>query len=125
LDSTLAEAHAVLGYLRAYYEWDWRAAEREYQRALALQTSNAVAYFSYSRFLASRGRLDEAMVQIRRAVEFDPLSLELATNVALCISFAGHFPEARVSLEETHKTHPDYVLASWGLGLVYDAEGRL
>jgi TolB-like protein len=40
LDQNLAEAHAVLGYLRAYYEWDWRAAAVAYRRALALQPSN-------------------------------------------------------------------------------------
>jgi tetratricopeptide (TPR) repeat protein len=37
LDETLAEAHAASAYIRAYYEWDWRAAEREFRRALELR----------------------------------------------------------------------------------------
>jgi len=61
LDETLAEAHAASAYIRAYYEWDWRAAEQEFRRALELRPNYADAYFSYSRFLASRRRLDEAI----------------------------------------------------------------
>ena len=74
LDETLAEAHAANAYIRAYYEWDWRAAEQEFRRALELRPNYADAYFSYSRFLASRRRLDEAIAQLGRAVELDPLS---------------------------------------------------
>ena len=61
LNKTLAEAHGVNAYIRAYYEWDWRAAEQEFRRALELRPNYADAYFSYSRFLASRRRLDEAI----------------------------------------------------------------
>ena len=78
LDETLAEAHAANAYIRAYYEWDWRAAEQEFRRALELRPNYADAYFSYSRFLASRRRLDEAIAQLGRAVELDPLSLSAA-----------------------------------------------
>ena len=75
LDETLAEAHAVNAYIRAYYEWDWRAAEQEFRRALELRPNYADAYFSYSRFLASRRRFDEAIAQLGHAVELDPLSI--------------------------------------------------
>jgi TolB-like protein len=125
LDSALAEAHALQGYLRAYYEWDWRSAEASYRRALALQPSNALAHFSYSRFLASRNRLDEALAQIRLAARFDPLSLELKANEALLHYFAGRWSEAEAGLSETLKTDSAYSLASWGLALVYEQEGRL
>ena len=125
LDSSLAEAHALQGYLRAYYEWDWQAAEASYRRALALQPSNALAYFSYSRFLASRNRLDEAVAQIRQAARFDPLSLELKANEALLHYFAGRWTEAEAGLRETLRTDSAYSLAGWGLALVYEQEGRL
>ena len=91
LDETLAEAHAANAYIRAYYEWDWRAAEQEFRRALELRPNYADAYFSYSRFLASRRRLDEAIAQLGRAVELDPLSLPLQANRALLDYFAGRY----------------------------------
>jgi serine/threonine protein kinase/tetratricopeptide (TPR) repeat protein len=124
LDETLAEAHATLAYIRAYYEWDWRAAEREFQRALELRPSYADAHFSYARFLASRDRPDEAMTQIRRAVELDPLSLPLKANAALLSYFAGRYDTALVQLRETLRTDSTDVLAKWGMALVAEQQGR-
>jgi eukaryotic-like serine/threonine-protein kinase len=125
LDEDLAEAHAANAYIRAYYEWDWRSAEREFRRAIELRPSYADAYFSYSRFLASRRRLDEAIAQLARAVELDPLSLELRANRALLDYFAGRYDEAERRLKEVLQTDSTDVLATWGLGLVAEQQGRL
>jgi serine/threonine protein kinase/tetratricopeptide (TPR) repeat protein len=125
LDETLAEAHAANAYIRAYYEWDWRTAEQEFRRALELQPNYADAYFSYSRFLASRRRLDEAIAQLGRAVELDPLSLSLRTNRALLDYFAGRYDQADSLLREVLKSDSTDVLAKWGLALVAEQQGRL
>ena len=124
LDETLAEAHAANAYIRAYYEWDWRAAEQEFRRALELQPNYADAYFSYSRFLASRRRLDEAIAQLGRAVELDPLSLSLQANRALLDYFAGRYDRADSLLREVLKSDSTDVLAQWGLALVAEQQGR-
>ena len=124
LDESLAEAHAANAYIRAYYEWDWRSAEREFRRAIELRPSYADAYFSYSRFLASRRRMDEAIAQLARAVELDPLSLELRTNRALLDYFGGRYDEAEPKLKEVLETDSTDVLARWGLGLVAEQLGR-
>jgi serine/threonine-protein kinase len=125
LDETLAEAHAANAYIRAYYEWDWRAAEQEFKRALELRPNYADAYFSYSRFLASRRRFDEAIAQLGRAVELDPLSLELQTNRALLDYFAGRYDGADSRLREVLKSDSTDVLARWGLALVAEQQGKL
>ncbi len=125
LDETLAEAHAANAYIRAYYEWDWRAAEREFRRALELRPNYADAYFSYSRFLASRRRLDEAIAQLGRAVELDPLSLPLQANRALLDYFAGRYDEADSRLREILKSDSTNALGKWGLALVAEQQGRL
>jgi serine/threonine-protein kinase len=125
LDETLAEAHAATAYIRAYYEWDWRAAEQEFRRALELRPNYADAYFSYSRFLASRRRLDEAIAQLGRAVELDPLSLQLQTNRSLLDYFAGRYDEAEHGLREVLKSDSSDALAKWGLALVAEQQGRL
>jgi serine/threonine-protein kinase len=125
LDESLAEAHAVNAYIRAYYEWDWRTAEQEYRRALELRPNYADAYFSYSRFLASRRRLDEAIAQIGRAVELDPLSLALQANRALLDYFAGRYDEADRRLKEVLTRDSADVLAKWGSALVAEQQGRV
>ncbi|OLC69144.1 MAG: hypothetical protein AUH78_24580, partial [Gemmatimonadetes bacterium 13_1_40CM_4_69_8] len=124
LDETLAEAHAATGYIRAYYEWDWRAAEQEFRRALELRPNYTDAYFSYSRFLASRRRLDEAIAQLDRAVELDPLSLSLQANRALLDYFAGRYDVAASRLREILKSDSTDALVKWGLALVVEQQGR-
>jgi eukaryotic-like serine/threonine-protein kinase len=124
LDETLAEAHAANAYIRAYYEWDWRSAEQEFRRALELRPNDADAYFSYSRFLASRRRLDEAIAQLGRAVELDPLSLPLQANRALLDYFAGRYDEAGTRLRKILKSDSTDALAKWGLALVAEQQGR-
>ncbi len=120
IDEKLAEAHASLAYIRAYYEWDWTAAEREFRRALELQPSYADAHFSYSRFLAARGRLEEAMTEIRRARELDPMSASLKANTALLSYFGGRYDQALAELLEMRKLDPKLPLVHWGIGLVYE-----
>jgi TolB-like protein/Tfp pilus assembly protein PilF len=124
LDETLAEAHAANGYIRAYYEWDWRAAELEFKRALELRPNYADAYFSYSRFLASRGRLDEAVAQLGHALELDPMSTDLPGNVALLDYFAGRYDVAGSRLNAILKSDSTNSLAQWGLALVDEQQGR-
>jgi eukaryotic-like serine/threonine-protein kinase len=125
LDESLAEAHAVNGYIRAYHEWDWRGAEQSFRRAIELRPSYADAHFSYSRFLASRGRLDEAIAQIDRAVALDPLSLLLQANRALLDYFAGRYAEAEQGLLKVRARDSSDVTAAWGLALVAQQLGRV
>jgi serine/threonine-protein kinase len=124
LDESLAEAHAVNGYIRAYYEWDWRAAEQEFRRALELQPNYADAYFSYSRFLASRRRLDEAIAQLSHAVELDPLSVSLQANRALLDYFAGRYDDAATRLRDLLRQDSTDLTVKWGLALVQEQQGQ-
>ena len=122
-DEGLAEAHASLAYIHAYYEWDWTAAEREFRRALELRPSYADAHFSYSRFLAAAGRMDEAVGEIRRAQDLDPRSLSLKANQALLSYFAGRYDDALKGLLDLRELDPSLSLVHWGIGLTYQQKG--
>jgi eukaryotic-like serine/threonine-protein kinase len=124
LDEGLPEAHASLGYIRAYYEWDWAAAEREFRRALDLRPSFADAHFSYSRFLAASGRMQEAVAEIKRAEDLDPRSLDLNANAALLSYFQGRFDEALTQLLAIKQADPALPVAHWGIGLSHEQKGR-
>jgi TolB-like protein/Tfp pilus assembly protein PilF len=73
LDEGLAEAHAVYGYFLRLYDWDWDASETEFNRAIELNASDASAHHHYSRLLEIMGRLEEGLVEARKALELDPL----------------------------------------------------
>ena len=106
--------------MRAYYEWDWAAAEREFQRAIALRPSAAGVHFSYSRFLASTGRHAEAMSELKRAQAQDPLSLGLKANEGMVLYFAGEYDQAIQRLRGTLELDSTQAVAHWGLGMALE-----
>ncbi|MDQ5845564.1 MAG: protein kinase, partial [Acidobacteriota bacterium] len=74
LDDSLAEAHTTFGAITMFYNLDWATAEREYQRAIALNPNYALTYELYSYLLNATGRMDEGIRMVTRALEADPLS---------------------------------------------------
>ena len=67
LDETLADAHCALGFVKAHYEYDWPAAEREFCRAIELEPNDAYAYLFYSNsYLSPLGHHDEAIAEMRK-----------------------------------------------------------
>src|SRR6266403_4131114 len=72
LNPGLAEAHALLGRVLKK-QFQWADAEAQYQQALALNPNNSAAHLEYANWLASHGRVDEALAWSRRARELDPL----------------------------------------------------
>src|SRR5688572_20437503 len=75
LDERLAEAHAALGLIKTSYEWDWPGAEQEYRRAIELNPNYETAHQWYAEYLSGLGRHQEAITEIRRAKEINPVSL--------------------------------------------------
>ena len=73
LDKDLAEAHAVAGLLAFWYEWDWEAAGRSFDRALSLNPGDAMSHGQRGLFYLNRRKFDEAIREIKKALELDPL----------------------------------------------------
>jgi serine/threonine-protein kinase len=74
LDEGLADAHYAMADIKYHYDWDWPAVETELKRAIELNPNHAFAYELYGRYLLSMGRPQEAIVQLKKALGFDPLS---------------------------------------------------
>jgi tetratricopeptide (TPR) repeat protein len=94
LDGSLAEPHASLGLLAMNYDWDWPTSEREHRRAIELNPNYATAHHWYAEYLAAVGRFDEALTEINRAHELDPLSLILNTDVGKILYFGRNNDQA-------------------------------
>jgi serine/threonine protein kinase/tetratricopeptide (TPR) repeat protein len=74
-DDSLAEAHASLGMIHMWYEWNWKAAEREFLRAIELNQGLPLPHIYYNLLLVQTGRSDEAEVEVCQALANDPLSV--------------------------------------------------
>jgi tetratricopeptide (TPR) repeat protein len=93
LDDTLADPHTSLGHLRLH-EFNWRAAEQEFTRAIELNPSYAAAHYYYGNLLAALGRTDEAVAEGRRVLEIDPMSANARQNLAFLLHLGQRYEEA-------------------------------
>lgn len=75
LDAETPEAYAALGTIKRIYDWDWPGAEHDFRRAIELNLNYARAHLGYALLLSCLGRSDEALVEIKRAMEIDQLVL--------------------------------------------------
>ena len=125
LDDTLAEAHTSLAFVYWHYDWNWPAAEKEFQRALQLNPSYPTAHHWYAFYLVSQGRPDQALEEIRRAQEMDPLSLIISTDVAQILYFARRNDQAIEQAKKALEMDPEFPLAQVILGWSYLAKQEM
>ena len=123
LDDSLAEAHASLGQITSYYDYDFVTAEREYRRAIELNPNYATAHQWLAEQLSALKRFDEAIVEIQRALELDPLSLIINRVYADILVDAHRFDEAIAQFNKTIELDPNFPTAHFFLGRAYEAKG--
>jgi TolB-like protein/DNA-binding winged helix-turn-helix (wHTH) protein/tetratricopeptide (TPR) repeat protein len=111
IDATLAEAHAALGWVHFWYEWDWPAAERVFRRAIELNANVVEARFGLGLLLLALDRGAEGLADLRAARELDPMSLILATLESGFLFNAGRRDEARARLERVLGVEPRFWVA--------------
>jgi TolB-like protein len=88
IDDAVAEAHTSLATIRTIFEWDWEEAEKEYRKAIELNPSYATAHHFYGLYLMWLARFDEAITEIERAHELDPLSIVINRDMGQVYLFA-------------------------------------
>jgi serine/threonine-protein kinase len=100
-EPTLPEAHVALGWVLGWFDWNWKAAEASFQRALQLSPGSTLAINGAATFFGNLGKLDEAVALFRRAVGLDPLNVPVNRNLGLYCLGAGALEEAEVALNRT------------------------
>jgi len=121
LDEDSAEAHTSLAHAKATQDWDFLGAEREFQRAIALNPHYATAHHWYSvSCLAPLGRLDEALQEILLAHTLDPISSIISKDVAMVYYYQREFEMALEQCDHTIEQNPHFVAAYWALGLIQE-----
>jgi TolB-like protein/DNA-binding SARP family transcriptional activator len=82
LDPEMGEAHASLGILRLFYEWDWSGAHAALLRAIELNPNDAHAWHHLGNYHSSMGEMKEALAARERAVQLDPLNARTRVPLA-------------------------------------------
>ena len=123
LDETLAEAHTTLALAIWYYDFDFKQANREFQRAIELNPNYATGHQQYgNNTLSALGRFDDAIAEGKRAVELDPLSLVINADLGMNYHYARRYDEAIEQLRKTLEMDPGYYYAHVDLGQVLAAK---
>src|SRR6266571_5216652 len=124
IDNTLAEAHASMAHVLMNYDWNWSEVEKEFKLSIELKPDYATARQWYAiHYLTAKGRLEEALKEMKRAQELEPTSLVMNTFMGATLYFAGRYDEAIERCRKTIEMDPNFAVAHWHLGLAYEQKG--
>lgn len=124
-DENSAEAHTSLAHVKSTQDWDWLGAEREFQRALALDPRYPTAHHWYAlSCLAALGRLDQACEEMLLAQALDPISPIIGRDLARIYYYKQDYEAALDQCDHTIELNPHFSPAYWILGLVQEQRGE-
>jgi TolB-like protein/DNA-binding winged helix-turn-helix (wHTH) protein/Tfp pilus assembly protein PilF len=112
LDDDLAEAHASLGLLAPFEDWNWSDSKKHFERALALNPDYATAHHWYAEaYLMPMGQVDDAIAELRKAQMLDPLSAVITVDLGKDLYLARRYDEAILELQHALELDPNFLSA--------------
>ena len=123
LDAQSAEAHTSLGLIKFQYDWDWAEAEKELKQAISINPNYPPAHHYYADVLKAMSRFDEALREIEKAQELDPLSLAINIGVGHVLYLSGQYDKAIEQYKRAVDLDPDFMLTHVWFGRPYLEKG--
>jgi adenylate cyclase len=123
LDPNHAESHLSLASIKFFHNWDFEGAEQSLNKALSLSLNSSLVNQVHGWFLIARGECQKAIEKMKLALQQDPLSLPLMSNLADAYAFAKLFPEALAQYDKIIEMDPSYRRGFEGRGMIYLAIG--
>jgi tetratricopeptide (TPR) repeat protein len=126
MDDELAEAHSALASVKVFADRDWSGAEREFRRAIALNPSSALAHAEYGHKVLSAvmGRYDDALAELKRAQELDPLSVWISAQIGWVYFHARRWDQSIAQFEKALELGSKSPWPQVGIGQNYAKTGR-
>lgn len=126
LDSSLAEAHTSLGYVKNLFDGDTQGAEIEFMHAIALNPNYATAHHWYSALLTRMGKLDLALEEVQHALKLDPLSTVLHTGQGFLSARLGDWDGSVTAFRQAIEIDPanEMIRINFALLLIQNGEGE-
>lgn len=124
LDPENGEAYTALGSVQTIYGWDWKAAEKNLARGIALNPNDSIAEFKYAVYLDAVGRAEDAVTHMRRALQLDPLSFLMNRRLGATLYLARQYDAAIAQLERAAEMEdrPGYI--DNYMSLIYEQKGQ-
>jgi TolB-like protein len=124
IDNNLAEAHQSLGLVKLNFDWDWIGAEDAFKRALELNPNSAHACHWYSHLLIAMRRFDESFAASKRAIELNPLDLDMNIHLAWHYFFTRQYDLTLEVARKTLEMDSTFTEAYWFIGLACQQKGQ-
>jgi serine/threonine-protein kinase len=122
-DDNLAEAHSSLGYVKYRFHWNWSSAEPEFKRAIVLNPNYALGHELYGQLLGFSGRFQDAITELNRAADLDPLVPGIWADIAYVLYLQEQYDRAIDSCRKALGLDPKFVLAHGYLARCYEQKG--
>jgi DNA-binding winged helix-turn-helix (wHTH) protein/TolB-like protein len=122
LNDKLGWIHALLGFSRARFEWNWEEAEESFKRAIN-SSPNLFTHIWYSQYLMLTGRADESRAEIGRALQHSPNALDANIALANYFYWSGQYDEAINHLVKTADRYPNAFTLHQALAAAYREKG--
>ena len=123
IEPGLAEAYATLGHAQLWYEWNWQAAGKSFQRALELNPSYGPARQWYAGYLQTLDRMDECFAELDRLLQLDPFSMVARASLENALYLERNFERVIVESKRTLELDPSFVISYFNLGRAYTQLG--
>ncbi|HET6975406.1 MAG TPA: protein kinase [Pyrinomonadaceae bacterium] len=124
LDENLADAYSTLCENQMYFEYDFAGAEQSCKRAIELDPDSSQAHDIYSRYLLSRGHFDQAITEIKSAIDLEPTSLYSQRNLGLELFIARRYSESVVQLKRVVAMDKNFDTAQFWLSTALAMQGN-
>jgi serine/threonine protein kinase/Flp pilus assembly protein TadD len=123
IDDSLGEAYTLAADISTWYDWDWRAAERGYKKAISLNPSLESAHSMYALYLYTQGRYDEAIKEIKLARQLNPLNAEPYAWDGIINLSAGRQDEAMEQVQKAMEINPNAPVVLFIAGYTWAING--
>lgn len=123
INPNLGEAHCSLGYTQAFYDWNWEEAGNSFKRAVEISPNYPTARQWYGEYLLAVGRSNEALSELTKAQELDPLSLIIATDIAAYYYTIREFDKSIEQSLKVKEMDENFFFAYVFLWISYEQKG--
>jgi tetratricopeptide (TPR) repeat protein len=124
IDDSIGESHSAMAWVLDLYDWDWAGAKSEFERAIAINASDAETHHKYSHLLAEMGWFDESIEAMERALELEPIAVDILACAGMNLYFARRYDEAIDQLNKTIELDPNFYDPYGWLGITYSQIGK-